>query len=63
MLFQRDVLILSKELDQKNGLKGPIVTVIKPKPVDLFLVKMKSLERVMEVCTSADVQFAWMNWE
>ena len=30
MLFQRDVLILSKELDQKNGLKGPTVTVIKP---------------------------------
>ena len=30
MLFQRDVLILSKELDQKNGLKGPKVSAIKP---------------------------------
>ncbi len=30
MLFQRDALISSKGLDQKNGLKGPKVTAIKP---------------------------------
>lgn len=30
MLFQRDVLISPKGLDQKNGLKGPKVTAVKP---------------------------------
>ena len=30
LLFQRDVTIPPKELDQKNGLKGPIVTAIIP---------------------------------
>ena len=30
MLFQRDVLIPSKELGQKNGLKGPRVTAVIP---------------------------------
>ena len=30
LLFQRDAQISSKELDQKNGLKGPKVTAVKP---------------------------------
>ncbi len=30
MLFQRDVLISPKELDQKNGLKGPKVSAVIP---------------------------------
>lgn len=30
MLFPRDVPIPSKELDQKNGLKGPKVTAVIP---------------------------------
>lgn len=30
LLFQRDVTIPPKELDQKNGLKGPIVTAVIP---------------------------------
>lgn len=44
-------------------LKGLKSLLQDPKPVDLFLVKMKSFERTMEVCTSTDVQFVWMNWE
>ena len=30
MLFHRDVLSPPKELDQKNGLKGPKVTAVIP---------------------------------
>ena len=44
-------------------LKGLKSLLEYPKPVDLFLTKMKSFERMMEVCSSADVQFAYMSWE
>lgn len=44
-------------------LKGLQSLLYYPKPVDLFLAKMKLFERAMEVCSSADVQFAYMSWD
>ena len=33
-----------------------------PKPVDLYLSRMKPLEGEVEVRTSTDVQIVWMTW-